>query len=145
MAGNMDDAGAPRGLKSAAAVVAAFMVVVGLSSIADAVMHATGVFPPVSERMEDTKLFLLALAYRCVFTVLGGWVAARLAPFAPMKHVAVVAGIGLVIGTLGAVASVVTHLGPAWYAIAVAVTGPLFTLLGGWLHERKAQTDQAPK
>ncbi len=136
MTGKTDESGAPRGLKSMAAVIVAFMVVVGLSSITDAVMHATGVFPPVSARMQDPKLFLLALAYRCVFTVLGGWVAARLAPFAPMKHVWVVAGIGLLIGTLGVLATLVTHLGPAWYAIAVAVTGPLCTLAGGRLHER---------
>jgi len=138
MTNNDAGGGAPRWLKSLAAVLAAFMVVVGLSSIVDAIMHATGVFPPPDQRMEDPMLFLLALTYRGVITVLGGWIAARLAPVAPMKHVVALAILGLVAGGLGVVATVVTDLGPLWYAVAVAVTGPLCTLVGGRIHQRSA-------
>ncbi len=87
--------------------------------------------------MTDPVQYLLALAYRGLFTVMGGWVTARLAPSAPGKHVLVLAGIGLMLGGLGVVASLASDLGPAWYAIAVAVTGPLCTLLGGHLQGRK--------
>jgi hypothetical protein len=120
-----------RWLRSIGAVLAGLVVVIVLSTGADAVLDATGVYPPAGEPMTDPKLYALALAYRCVFTVMGGWVTARLAPASPGKHVLVLAGIGLVLGSLGVVAALATNLGPAWYAIAVAVTGPLCTVLGG--------------
>lgn len=126
--------GVPRWLRSTGAVLAGFAVVVILSTACDAVMHATGVFPPPDQAMNDTGLLLLALAYRGVFTVVGGWVTAHLAPSAPGKHVLVLAVIGLVAGSLGVVAATVSHLGPIWYALGVAITGPLLTPVGGRLH-----------
>jgi len=133
MAEVVKSAGVPRWLKSVGAVVAGFAAVVLLSTGADQVMHETGVFPPPGQRMDDPLLYGLALAYRGVFTVAGGWITARLAPSAPMRHVLVLALIGLAAGTAGAVATWSMDLGPHWYAVAVAVTGPLFTLLGGAL------------
>jgi hypothetical protein len=79
-------------------------------------------------------LNLLALTYRIVYTVLGGYVTARLAPHAPMRHVWVLAVIGLVIGSLGAVATIPMNLGPAWYPIAIAITAVPCTWLGGALY-----------
>lgn len=98
-------------------------------------MHATGVYPPPDQVMNEPKLLLLALAYRGLFTAIGGWVTARLAPSAPGKHVMALAILGLVAGALGVVAAVVTQLGPLWYAVAVAITGPLLTLVGGRLYK----------
>lgn len=129
--------GVPRWLKSVGAVLAGLLTVIVLSTAMDAVLHAAGVFPPADQRMENPMLFLLALAYRGLFTLLGGWMTARLAPFAAMKHVYGLALIGLVLGGLGVVAQQVTDLGPLWYALAVAITGPLCTLVGGWLQARK--------
>lgn len=126
-----------RWLASSGAVLAGLVVVIVLSTAADMVMHATGVFPPSGEPMTDPVQHLLALAYRGLFTVVGGWVTARLAPSAPGKHVLVLAGAGLMLGGLGVAVSLTSDLGPAWYAIAVAVTGPLCTLLGGYLYSRK--------
>lgn len=126
-----------RWLASIGAVLAGLIVVIVLSTGMDMVLHASGVYPPLGEPMTDPALYLLALAYRGLFTVMGGWVTARLSPSAPGRHVLVLAGIGLVLGGLGVVASLASDLGPAWYAIAVAVTGPLCTLLGGYLCSRK--------
>lgn len=128
----------PRWLKSAGAVLAGLIVVVVLSTTTDAVLHATHIFPPPDQVMTDPMLYLLALTYRGVFTLLGGWVVARLAPTSPMTHVVVLAVIGLLLGGLGVFAAVATNLGPLWYAVAVAVTGPLLTLVGGKLHRRAA-------
>lgn len=130
---------APRWLKSVGAVLAGFATVVVLSTATDAVLHATGVFPPADQPMESTALFALALTYRGLFTVLGGWITARLAPVAKMKHVAALAAIGLVAGCLGVVAALTSDLGPAWYAIAVAVTGPICAVIGGFLPRRPAK------
>jgi hypothetical protein len=49
-------------------------------------------------------LFALASAYRALFTVAGGYATARLAPDRPMRHVWILAGIGLVTGLAGVIA-----------------------------------------
>ena len=124
----------PRRLgRSVGAVLAGFLSVVVLSTAVDAVLHATGVFPPMGERMSD-GLFVLATAYRCVFTVLGGYVTARLAPHAPGRHALVLGWIGFAVATLAVVATWGrSDLGPAWYPIMLVVPALPCTLAGGKL------------
>ena len=119
--------------RSVAAIVTGFLVVVLLSLGTDQVLHMLNVYPPWGQPMWETGDNLIALGYRSVFTVLGGYVTARLAPSNPMRHVLIVATIGLVIGVVAAIATIPMNLGPAWYPIALAVTGPAFTWLGGKL------------
>jgi hypothetical protein len=86
--------------------------------------------------MNDPGLNSLALSYRIIYTVLGSYIAARLAPFSPMLHAWVLGVIGFVIGTAGAIATIPLHLGPAWYPIAIAVTALPCAWLGGRLQDR---------
>ena len=128
----------PRRLwRSTGAVLLGFFAVVVLSLGTDQVLHVLEVYPPWGQPVYDTGLLLLALAYRSVYTVAGGYLAAQLAPHAPMRHVLVLGIIGLVMGTVGAIATIPMDLGPAWYPIALAVTGLPLTWLGGVLHGRK--------
>ena len=84
--------------------------------------------------MNDTGLNALALSYRLIYTLLGGFITARLAPRAPLRHVMVLALIGLVAGTAGAIAAITqADFGPNWYPIAIAVTAYPCTWLGGRL------------
>jgi disulfide bond formation protein DsbB len=83
--------------------------------------------------MRDPGLNFLALAYRIVFTIFGGYLTARFAPRNPMRHVFVLATIGLVMGVAGVVATSGLDLGPRWYPIALAVTAFPCTWLGGIL------------
>ncbi len=131
-------AATPRRLgRSIAAIGAGFVATAALSMGTDAVLHATGVFPPQGTRMSD-PLFALALAYRAAATVAGGLVAARLAPYRPMAHAYVLAGLGAVAG-LGGVAVSVSHpeLGPLWYPIALVVTAVPCVLAGARLGLRR--------
>ena len=113
----------PRRLgRSIGAVVAGLLVVVVLSLATDQLLHVLNVYPPWGQPMYDTGDNVLALSYRVVYTVLGYYVAARLAPHAPMKHLWILAGIGLVLGVLGAVSTIPLKLGPAWYPVAIAAT-----------------------
>ena len=80
----------------------------------------------------------LALSYRIVITVLGGWVTARLAPRNAMKHVWILGSIGFVVGVAAAIATIPLNWGPAWYPILIPITGLPATILGGWLHARRA-------
>jgi hypothetical protein len=120
--------------RSVAAIVTGFLVVVLLSLGTDQILHMLNVYPPWGQPMWEPGDNLLALGYRSVFTVLGGYVTARLAPSNPMRHVLMLAAIGLVVGVVAAIGTIPMKLGPAWYPIALALTGPAFTWLGGKLH-----------
>ncbi|MGY4397705.1 hypothetical protein ACVWZA_002902 [Sphingomonas sp. UYAg733] len=122
--------------RSILATVAGLAVVVIGSTVTDQIMHATGIIPPGA--MWNPWHNALALAYRCVFAVGGGFVTAWLAPRNAMRHVLILGLIGLAAGTLGVIATAGLNLGPRWYPIAVAVTGLPCVLLGGRLQRRRA-------
>jgi hypothetical protein len=119
--------------RSIAAVAAGFLTVVVLSLATDQLFHVLDVYPPWGQPMYANRLNALALSYRIVYTLLGGFITARLAPQAPMRHVMILAIIGLVAGIAGAIAAIVGDFGPTWYPIAIAVTAYPGTWLGGWL------------
>lgn len=118
--------------RSIAAVVAGFFAVAGLSLATDQLFHVLEVYPPWGQPMFNTGLNVLALSYRVVYTVLGGFITARLAPRAPMRHVMMLGIIGLIAGSAGAIGAIaIGGLGPNWYPIAIAVTAYPCTWLGG--------------
>lgn len=118
-------------------MLAGFLAVVILSTGADAVFHGTGVFPPAPQRMSD-GLFLVATLYRTAFTVLGGWITARLAPSRPGAHVGALAMLGTLGGAGGvAVALSQPELGPLWYPLVLLVEAIPCVVLGGWLAARR--------
>ncbi len=124
----------PRRLwRSIGAVFAGFLIVVVLSLGTDVVFHALKVYPPWDQGMHDPLLNLLALSYRIVYTILGGYLTARLAPQAPMRHVWIYGGIGFVLGIIGVIATLPLNLGPAWYPILIALTALPCAWLGGVL------------
>ncbi|HEX2204940.1 MAG TPA: hypothetical protein VHG91_16640 [Longimicrobium sp.] len=125
-----------RALRSAGAVFAGLLAIVVLSTATDAVLHATGVYPPFPQRMADS-LFVLAAAYRVVYGVGAGYVTARLAPRSPTAHALALGGVGVVLSTAGAVA--MGAYGPAWYSLAnVAIALPC-AWAGARLHARRAR------
>jgi hypothetical protein len=126
-------------IRSIVAVLVGFVAVAGLSVVTDEILHLLQVYPPWGVTITDPRLFALALSYRIVFTVLGGWITARLAPRAPMRHVTVLAIIGL-IGGAGGVAVAVgrSDLGPLWYPLAIFLIAYPCTWLGGKLISEKA-------
>jgi len=109
-----------RMLKSIGAVFAGVLAIFILSGGTDAVLHATGVFPPFGQPMSDA-LFLLATGYRIVYGVATSYLVARLAPDRPMGHALVFGIVGVVISTAGALATWERgpDFGPRWYALAV--------------------------
>jgi hypothetical protein len=119
----MSDANPTSILRSVAAVFAGVATVIVLSLATDVILHATGVYPPWFQPMAD-PLWVLALAYRIVYGIIGGYIAARLAPNRPMADALWLGAIGTTLATLG----VAMHwnkgpeYGPAWFGIALIVT-----------------------
>jgi hypothetical protein len=123
-----------RVLRSVGAVLAGFVSVAVLSLVTDQLLHVLNVYPPWGQPMFEPGLNSLALSYRIVFTVLGGYITARLAPSAPMRHALVLGLIGFATATAGAVVTITKYdLGPDWYPIALALTALPCTLLGAFL------------
>jgi hypothetical protein len=124
-----------RRLASALAVIGGFILTAASSSIADALMYGTGVFPSGIHPMAG-YLFAVAAAYRALFAIAGGYLTARLAPDRPMLHAWVLAGIGLTAGLGGVVAQLMmgpAKLGPTWYPVLVGAEAIPCVYLGARL------------
>jgi hypothetical protein len=121
-------------LRSIGALLAGFVVVVILSLGTDLVLHASGIFPPWGQPMSDA-LFLLATIYRTIYGVAGGYITARLAPNRRMMHALIGGCIGLVLSTVGAVATwnKGPEFGSHWYPVALVVLAMPTAWLGGKL------------
>ena len=128
----------PRRLwQSTGAVLLGFVAVVVLSLGTDQVLHVLEVYPPWGQPMRDPGLNLLALAYRCVYAIVGSYLAARLAPRNPMRHALILGAVGFVVSLAGAIATIPMDLGPAWYPIALVLTALPCAWLGGVLHRKR--------
>ena len=121
-------------LRSVGAVVAGLLVVIIITTATDALLHATGIFPPWGQPMSDS-LFLLAFAYRIVYGIVGGYITARLAPDKPVMHAVVLGAIGFVLSLAGAAATWNRgpEFGPKWYPLALIVIAIPTAWLGGKL------------
>ena len=77
----------PRRLwRSAGALLLGFLAVVVLSLATDQVLHMLHVYPPWGEPMRDAVSNLLALSYRILYGIVGGYIPALFAPRHPLRH-----------------------------------------------------------
>jgi hypothetical protein len=130
--------------KSIGAIAAGLLVIIGVTTLVDIALHATGVYPPIDQPLDD-RLALLATAYRIVISVGGAWLTARLAPNEPMKHAMILGYVGVVLGLVGVVATWNLGLGPRWYPILLAVLAIPQCWAGGRIYEIQAQARLRPK
>jgi len=128
--------------RSARAIGAGFVVTALLSLGTDVVLHAIGAFPPWGEPMSDGR-FVWATIYRMVYTILGGYTTAALAPRRPMAHVMTGGAIGFFAATVGAVATwnAGPAVGPKWYPLLLVVTALPCVWAGGILRVRRRPAD----
>ena len=124
--------------RSAGALLLGFLAVVVLSLVTDQILHMLHVYPPWGEPMRDSFQNLLALSYRNVYGIVGGYIPARFAPHHPLRHAMIGGAIGFVLSGAGAIATIPMDLGPAWYPIAIWLTALPCAWLGGALYLRTA-------
>jgi hypothetical protein len=120
-------------LKSIGAVFAGFIVIVLLSIITDFIVEKLGLFPDANHPELYSQLMLvIALFYRLVYAVIGGYITAKLAPSSPMVHVAALGVVGTLAGILGSVANMDKTLpGTEWYPVALIILSIPALWLGG--------------
>lgn len=124
-------------LKGIGAILAAMIFIVVSHTGTDLVLERLGVFPPPEQGLHITWMVVTATIYRSIYTVVGGYITAALAPDPPMRYVIILGLIGLTLGTLGAIVTIPMKLGPAWYPIALAVLALPCVWLGGKLRTRR--------
>jgi hypothetical protein len=131
--------------RSIGALFAGFLAVIILSIGTDMAMRAAGFFPPLGQPMSDA-LFLMALAYRTIYGVVGSYIVARLAPYRPMYHALLSGVVGLVLSIVGAAAtwSKGPEFGPKWYPLALVVTAIPCAWAGGKLHLTRRTRHHSP-
>ena len=124
----------PRLIRRIGAVLAGLLFVIIVTTLTDLFMHATGIFPVLGLVMSDS-LFLVALAYRIIYGIAGGYITARLAPDRPALHALVLGIIGCLLAILGTVATWNSgpELGPKWYPLSLVVIAIPSTWIGGKL------------
>ena len=78
-------------------------------------------------------LFRSALAYRIVYGIVGGYLAARLAPNRPMAHALMLGAVGLVLSIVGVAANwnKGPEYGPRWFSLALIATALPCAWIGG--------------
>ncbi|MFI5400294.1 MAG: hypothetical protein ACHQZQ_04480 [SAR324 cluster bacterium] len=114
----------------AAGILANFVIAIPI----DVVLHVLGIFPPWNGQISD-PLAALALSYRVVAAVAGGYITARLAPQKPVQHALILGVIGVLLSSAGAAA--MWDKGTHWYPLALIVISLPCSWLGGKLALRK--------
>jgi hypothetical protein len=128
-------------LRRIGAVLAGLIVVVVLDLVIDSILHATGIYPPWFQPMRS-GLWLLAIAYRTMDGVIGGYITASLAPDRLVTHAFVLGAIGVVLSSLGVIATwnKGPEFGPKWYPLTLVGIALPCSLIGGLLRSKQVRT-----
>ena len=123
-------------LKGIGAVLAGMVFIVISHTFTDFVLERLGIFPPPDQGLHTTWMVVTATVYRTIYTVIGGYITAALAPAPRMRWVLILGLIGLALGAIAAIVTIPMNLGPAWYPIALALLALPSVWLGGKLKTR---------
>ena len=125
-------------MKSVGALLAGFITVVVLSIGSDVAMKTAGILPAEGQRVANLALVMAAI-YRTLYSTLGSYITARLAPDRPMSHALILGFTGFVLSIVGVV--VTWNAGPAydakWYPLTLVATALPSAWVGGKLQGAK--------
>jgi hypothetical protein len=120
-------------LKGIGAILAGLVFIGVTHSAIDAILESTGVLPK-GNLYVSTSLIFFVIFYRAVFSFLGCYLTAKLAPKNPMKHSLILGSIGTLLSLIGAIVIADMNLGPGWYAWSLVVIALPISWLGGKLY-----------
>ena len=118
-------------LRGIGAVLAGMIIIVALSTGTDLALESFGVFPRPDQGQFIAWMLAVALGYRSVYAVVGGYLTAVLAPNRPLRHAVILGAVGVVLTILGSIA--MWNKSHAWYPLALIATALPCTWLGGKL------------
>ena len=121
--------------RSVGAIIAGLVVGLVLTLGTDAILHVVGFFPPYDQVASNASLAVATL-YRFVYSVLGSYVGARLAPNRPMGHAMFLGLLNLAASLIGAVVTWNRggQFGPLWYPVSLVVLALPAAWIGGRLY-----------
>ena len=120
--------------KSVGAVLGGLIFIVITSTVTDALLENAGVLPQ-DNLFVGPGLILTVLGYRAVFSLVGCYLTARLAPRKPMAHALSLGVIGVIFSAAGTIA--MADLRSAWSGWKMtALTMPI-AWLGAKLYEMR--------
>lgn len=130
-------------LQSIGAIFAGMLSGAVLSLATDTAIELSGLVPSFAQQFADGSpawFLILAIVYRTIYTVLGGYISARLAPNRPMRHAVILGVIGIVANLAGTIA-MLDH-GQSWYPIALTILALPSTWVGGRMYIRNKARHQ---
>ena len=130
--------------RSILAVLAGIVVGIVLSTATDFGLQAIGLAPSIKDGWPN-NLLAFATVYRSIYGILASYLIARLAPNRPMGHSLVAGTLGVIVSTVGAVATWSTTAGQHWYPVALALTALPTAWIGAklWLMQMHSHTAAA--
>jgi hypothetical protein len=127
--------------RSILCIVVGFVVVVAITLITDVILHKIHFYPPLGE-YNSSSVLVWATVYRTIYGVIGSYITARLAPNRPMMHSLIGGAIGVVLATIGAIATWnhVPSLGPHWYPVSLIIGALPTAWLGAKLFQSQSRS-----
>jgi len=127
--------------KNTGAIVIGFLITLILTRGTDILLEITGIFPTVEEQQKFgfniLWMNIVAIVYRIGFTILGGYLTAKISVSRPMRNVRILGIIGTVIAIIGnIVVSQIPEMAnvlPLWFSIALVVIAFPSVWFGGKL------------
>jgi hypothetical protein len=123
-------------LKAIGAILAGFIFIAITHTVTDKVLESAGVIPGPEAGFMPHWVGAVALAYRTILTVAGGYLCAMIAPAPKMRYVMILGALGTLGGIGGIVANAQLNMGPVWYPVALAALAFPSVWLGGNLRVR---------
>jgi hypothetical protein len=116
-------------LRSIGAVAAGLLTIVLLCVLTDALLVTMHLLPSPDAHHPYALVSLGVVIFYCtVYTLVGGYVTARLAPTRPVAHAVVLGMLGMALSTLGTMHS--WQIGNGWNAITLVAEGIPLCWLG---------------
>jgi len=107
-------------LKSIGVILLAFVVNALLSVLTDFLLERIGVLPNPERGLFETWAILLCLFYRAIYSVLAGFIIAKLAPNKPMLHALILGVIGVAITLLSVSNPEFAQKSKLWFGYTLA-------------------------
>ncbi len=132
-------------LRRTLSVVAGLVVILLLVGVTDAILAA--IFPAQFRHADGTHAFpdlplaVFAMVYSFAYSVVGGYLTARLAPRSPQAHAFALGAVLVVISVVFAVMNPYQH--PWWYLVACTALIGVGCVIGGGLKTERTRNAAA--